>query len=837
MKTRTAVAPAGNPKAPYVIVGEQPNLYEVRRGRLGVGDVGDTMNNCLDFALILKSELYITNFIKDNDNPLYHYIVKPKKDRAYLTKSGEYYLNYLKKELLNSPAKVIVAAGNAALFALTGCWGVHKWRGSVLKCDLFPGKKVVPIYPFWTVKNQYLNNLLINNDLKKVREISEGLYIPTHRDIIINPSFREVEEFISMLYKKGLEGETIGYDIECNNYNKKSVEAGLHSQVTCISLAINLQSMSIPFVDGKGEYFTAVQETEVWRMIAMLLENPEIRKVAQNTIFDTQFLFRRYGIKCTNIDDTMMAQHILMPGYMKRLDFITSIWTDHPYYKDDGKEFLGGGSSWNRFFTYNATDSIICTESFPKQVHQLKQMKNYEIYKEQAKLIEPLTYMMERGIKCDSSAMRKEYLKLELEESNLQDEIDEEVGFHCNPRSPKAMKEYFVDTLRLKAYRKKVAGKSKETFDVDALKRYARRGYKVASKMLKVRRLRKIYSTYLKIDKIDSDGRMRCQFDPSGTDWSRLASRESIFKTGMNLQNWPKNIRRFMSPDDGYVYYPIDLSQAENRIVAYVGKIHSMMKAFETGKDVHELTSRLLLAQLFSPEVAREMDVREKSPMGDGTHNWRQWGKKANHGFNYDWGYKAFSLKNEISEKDGKLIYDGYHNAYPDLQERYHRGVQRKLRHNRTLENLMGRRTTFYDRLNDSTFKKAYACIPQGTVGDIINQRGLNYIYYNPSDFSPIELLIQIHDEIGMQIPLSLPFEEHAKMLKKICKNLETPLTTDYGLDFVIPASLTIATTLNTVDPEYGGDGIEIGENIPEYGDEELGKILSEKWEMLNART
>lgn len=47
-------------------------------------------------------------------------------------------------------------------------------------------------------------------------------------------------------------------------------------------------------------------------------------------------------------------------------------------------------------------------------------------------------------------------------------------------------------------------------------------------------------------------------------------------------------------PDPGYVYYSYDLSQAENRIVGYVGNIPEMIDAFESGKDVHRLTASLV---------------------------------------------------------------------------------------------------------------------------------------------------------------------------------------------------------------------------------------------------
>ena len=125
----------------------------------------------------------------------------------------------------------------------------------------------------------------------------------------------------------------------------------------------------------------------------------------------------------------------------------------------------------------------------------------------------------------------------------------------------------------------------------------------------------------------------------------------------------------------------------------------------------------------------------------------------------------------------------------------------------------MGRKTLFTDHLDDSLYKDAYACIPQGTVGDVIDQRGINYVYYNTSPlFKYVQLLIQVHDQIGFQIPSPLhpetpvSWEDHSKILTMVKQSLETPLYTHYGQRFVIPADITLGVSLNK---ELGKDLIK----------------------------
>ena len=324
------------------------------------------------------------------------------------------------------------------------------------------------------------------------------------------------------------------------------------------------------------------------------------------------------------------------------------------------------------------------------------------------------------------------------------------------------------------------------------MKRLAVKGSKEASLILQIRKKSKIRSVYLEPLKFDKDSRVRCSYNPVGTRYSRLSSSENIFGTGMNMQNIPHSVHKYFKADEGYLYCSFDLAQAENRIVAYLGQIDSMIQAFEEGKDVHRLTASLIFGK--PPEEIS--DEKGSSSLGSGDHSERDWGKRANHGLNYDLGYRSFSLYYEHPEKETKYIVERYHQVYPGVRQGFHAYVKRCLRENRTLENPMGRRTLFLSKLDEVTFKEAYACIPQGLVGDIVNEYGLEYIYYNPDLFGPVELLIQVHDSVGFQIPLSVGWEKMAEMLWLIKQSLETPMLIHHKT-FSIPAELNIGLNLD----------------------------------------
>lgn len=776
----TFVPPWGDPDSDIVIVGEQPGKMEVKHRQPFIGPAGRELTDDMHVIGLARQEAYLTNVIKDLDRPLDFYF-KYNKGKAIVSQPWYDYLGILEKELSKTRG-LIVTVGNVALYALTGNLGITKWRGSVLESILLPGRTVLPIIHPATVippKNQFLNRILIQFDLARAKQIIEGKFQQSKYEIIIRPTYQACLDFLETCYQMGLKGYSIDYDIETRNM-----------QVSCISFCYNtIQAISIPFVHETGDYFTIPQEVEIWRAIAKILQDPRIRKRGQNLSFDVQFLLRQNHVIGHNFDDTMIAQKTIMPEFPMGLDFITSIHTTHPYYKDEGKKFFDG-SNFPRLWRYNGTDSCICSEAFPKQYQDLMRQGNLETYERQRRLIEPLVYMMERGIKADMPAIYKKAEELDKEIEDLTRQLHAMVGYELNPNSPQQLQRFFYGIQGNKSYKKR--GTNKVTTDNDALKRLVRKGNKEAAMLQKIRKVSKIRSTYIEPRKFDEDGRIRCSYNPVGTRFSRLSSSESIYGTGMNMQNWPHDCLQYLLADEGYMYFDLDLAQAENRLVAYIGKIDSMIEAFETGKDLHRLTAGLILNK--DPNDVSDEDG--SCPLGSGEHSERFWGKKANHGLNYDLGFRSFALYYELLERDAKMIVDKYHQVYPGVRSGFHAFVKKCLRESRTLINLMGRRTLFLGPLNDDTFKEAYSCIPQGTVGDIINEKGLEYIYYNQQEFGPIELLKQVHDSIGFQIPVSVGWENMARMVYKIKNNLEVPLHI-HDYDFIVPVDVTIGLNMH----------------------------------------
>jgi uracil-DNA glycosylase family 4 len=754
-------------------VGEAPGVQEEKAGAPFVGISGSLLVTLMQSAGISRSEVYMTNVVKErpSKNDISEFF-EVKRNGANTTPAFDEYVRGLKAELQTCSANVIVAVGGTALYALTGKFSATKWRGSILESTLLPGRKVICIIHPASALRQYIFRHFISFDLRRIKAEAEfrDIRIPS-RSLIIEPSFDDCIQFLNNILEH--EYET-ACDIEVTN-----------EEVSCISFSPTpFTGISIPFYDTGKDYFTLDQEVAIWKMIERIFLAPRIKKIFQNGIFDMTFLFNRYGLFCQNYDDTMIGQAVMYPDFPKGLDFITSIFTTEPYYKDEGKKHFKYGGVMRDFWLYNAKDSAVCSEAMPKIKADLERLGNLEVYETQTQLIEPLMYMSARGMKVNVEARDKEAKESEERIKELEQQLWSITSIKLNHASPKQLCEYFYNTKGHKPYLNRKTGGA--TVDGDALKRLSRKGFEEARIIQDIRGLAKRKSTYLEMQ-LDMDGRIRSSFNPVGTDSLRLSSSKTIFDTGGNTQNLPYDVRKFIEADIGYVCYQMDLSQAENRMVAYLGPEPAMIQAFESGADIHRQTAALI----FGKPMEEISDEDGSCPIGGGMHSERFWGKKANHGLNYDLGYKTFAFYYEIPESDSKFICERYHTAYPGVR-RYHQWVRDKLAKDRILTNLFGWNRLFLDQWGDQLFKVAYSFIPQSSIAALLNRKGIVDPYYSGIK---IEYLNNVHDSIWFQKKLSDGWLEHARCLMALKQSMEAqlrwgsysfniPVDTEIGLNF-----------------------------------------------------
>lgn len=786
------VPPEGSLEAKIAIIGEAPGEQEVIEQKPFVGSSGHLLNQLLTSAGILRCDCYLTNVVKERpvDNKISQFITFGRT-KIHRTPEYDAYENELYEELASSKANVFIALGQTAFYALTRHIDIVKRRGSLLLCRRLkpdqPERKCIGTrHPSACLRGDYLLRWPILHDLIQAKTESESpeLHLPQRR-LHVGPSFEEMLAYLARIRER--KGK-VGFDIE----SPQKV-----GEVVCFAFALDpLNAMCFPFTrEGGGCYMAPDQEERIWRETAEILEDPSITKVGQNLTFDAAFLHNRYGICMKSMEDTMIAHALLFPDFKKGLDFICSMYTREPYYKDEGKQgnisVQAGGL--NAYWLYNAKDAAVTLEAWFGLRADLEKQGNLASYEFQKTLIEPLVFLQENGVSINTAELSKAALAAKEKIKELTAELNKLCGFELNIASPKQMCDYFYNRKGYSAYLNRKTGGM--TCDDDALKRLGIKGSKEAEIIRQIRKLETLDSRYYSAPQ--SPTKRACSaYNPVGgvKGGGRISSSKTIFGWGMNMQNQPPAMRKVLQPDEGWLAFNADLDQAENRFVAYIAPEPTMIRAFETGVDIHRLTATSFITWPDGrPKIVDEIsDVPGSSPLGNGKLSERDWGKKANHSLNYDLGPNSFALRFEMPQKQGGMVVNAYHNLYPGIRGNYHRWIREELDRSRTLQTAYGRKRKFYGRRDDELYKAGYACVPQGTIGEKLNRDGVTPLYYQQETFKDVVLLNQVHDSIWFQMRIPRTRDEAitvARLLLRVRTNLERPIPWK-DFEVTIPASL-----------------------------------------------
>lgn len=523
----------GRPDAEIVFIAEAPARWEMLEGRPLVGPSGRVFNECLHRAGLTRAECGIQNLIRHRIDDISEYVGKKG-----LTSKGLEARDDLIVRLHALKPKVLVPMGNPALCALTDLQAITKRRGSPHSSTI-QGLEDIPIiptmHPASTLpgRGDFVDRYVITWDMEKAARFARGARPPA-REILIRPTKAQALEFLRLCG----EAPRLGFDIEI--YNR---------HVSCISFAPTTKlCMSIPFVgESHGPYWPEQDEAEIWLAIQDLLGDPRVAKVAHNAMFDVSFLALANRIRVRGeIHCSMTLHRVLYPDFPSRLEFVSSVWTDEPYYKDD-RQLWKKLDDLDRFFTYNAKDSLVCLEAFGSMEEELlASQEDLDTYQKTMQNFDPCLFAMLRGLRVDMEDLERTKKELESEMSRKVAELSA-LGANFNPLSPKQCIAYFYGTKGIKPY---INRKTRApTCDDIALSRIYRRFHLPEAKLAQeIRSLRKLLGTYMELE-LDDDQRLRCFYNIRGATTGRFSSSQTILDTGLNLQNLDPRFKYFIVPD------------------------------------------------------------------------------------------------------------------------------------------------------------------------------------------------------------------------------------------------------------------------------------------------
>lgn len=778
-----ADSPHGNDlTSNYALTGYQGKLIAQWCREAGIHP-DDTWKTCL-----IKEEFKLTDHQqgrKTNWNKVHSLIGK--------------YSSVLEDEVKNLNPYIIVPLGELGFNYLTDLNGIEKFRGSILTTGKFLSPetkpyKVLPIlgpYPY-LYKNPRMEFITKSVDFKKLPQYLHRNPPPENTNnlwICRDPGNLRI--FLNRQYPSA---KMLVFDIE--------TWLGIP---TCLSFCFDgYESVCVPILDSS---ISIDNRALMLDLVSKVLAS-DIPKVNQNIKYDWKKL-ESWGFKVNNVvGDTAAAASILYCEFPKNLGFLTSIYTEIPYFKDEGKEYDPTKHSRDRYYLYNAKDSLATYQIYQKQLEELEELGVKKVYEKVIQLMPLYKRMEECGVRVDDARRKDLILKYEtlyrLEMIRLRT-LTNNPDF--NPASPKQCDELIFDILKFKKSRG-VQGSDEESLELlmaGPPDKYGGTGKTILQHIINTRKIKKVLEI---LDlAVYPDGRFRCEFNTGGTETGRSSagkttdeymvltdegkikrgtrgrlpqyghSLQTIGKHGFFIEGvqYGKDVRSMYVPSRGYRFVEVDLSQAEARVDAVLSGNYKILEVFDGPVGIHRLTGSWIMD--CKPEEIKKGTIEyhlAKTVRHAGERNMK--------------AGRLMAMTQEPIEKC-EAVLTKFHHFQPEIREVFHKEIREALETRRSLIMPNGRRRDFFGRIDESAINEGISTIPQAVVAD---QTRFSLIpTFEECNWA--RLLAEQHDGTLAEVPIGRE-EEYINVYKK---NIEIPIdfrncTLSRNFELLIPCEASI---------------------------------------------
>jgi len=561
------------------------------------------------------------------------------------------------------------------------------------------------------------------------------------------------------------------------------LSSGEPMKAEIVGIALCVQPQEACYIPIGHEHEATPEQLKkdaVLAALAPIFSDEKIKKSGHD-IKSAIIVLAREGIDLRGVEcDSMVASYVLNPS--RRGFELSDIVLEHlnrglPSKKDltgsGAKAILFANIALKEATDYSCRRANISFNLAPILTEKIKKGELEGLFHNvEMPLVEVLASMEEKGVLLDSDLLREISQQLgelmKLSEEKIYHLADEK--FNIN--SPKQLQVVLFDKLGLPRGRKTKGGYST---DVDVLTNLAR-SYELPAEILTYRSFAKLRSTY--VDALPmivnpETGRVHTSYNQTVTATGRLSS------SNPNLQNIPikttegRRIRQAFIASEGYELISADYSQIELRIMAHLSGDEFLVRAFETGEDIHRQTAAGIFG-IFPEMVNDEM---------------RRQAKVINFGIMY--GMSPFGLSRElgITQKLAKTYIDEYFRKFEGVRQ-FIENVLKKTREEGFVKTLLNRRR-YIPEINSGNgavrqFAERMAMNTpiQGTAADLIKVAMINIWRKIREKGLSTSMIMQVHDELVFEAPADEK-DEVMDLVKREMEGviaLSVPLTVDINV-------------------------------------------------------
>ncbi len=489
--------------------------------------------------------------------------------------------------------------------------------------------------------------------------------------------------------------------------------------------------------------------------IKTLLESNLV--VGHNLKFDLKFMKHHFGIECSNIFDTYIAELVLSGGLKARtkgavtLKALAQQYIGIEMIKDQEiRTSFNDQELSNEQIQYAAMDVAVLPEIYTKQKKMLEVTNLNTTFNIEIKCIPAVIWLELSGLPIDLEKLNK--LKIETEAKIL--EVETKINqifldnnykrntlfgvepIEVNLNSPKEL------LVALNSIRIPVTSTGDEVLAVI--------NHPIGKLLRDHRGAQKLLGSFINaypdhINKIT--GRIHPSFNQYGANTGRFSSNDP------NMQQVPheKEIRSIFKAPEGSKIVTADYSQIELRIIAQVSQEPNFINIYKNNGDIHRKTAAMVLNKT-------EKDI---------TKDERQQAKAINFGFAYGLGASSFlqKAKNDynvdMSLDQAKDIRTKFFNSYPILNE-YLKNVGLKAAADQQIINKAGRIVRFNLNLEKWQYENMGKNTPIQSLSADITKTSMGELYHKLKPYNA-KLINTVHDELVFEIK-----DEFVDICKKI---------------------------------------------------------------------
>ena len=515
-----------------------------------------------------------------------------------------------------------------------------------------------------------------------------------------------------------------GSDIDSSVLTSDEVSKKIGAHQGAVSIAYELVEDRLHryavALDKKTAFLIHSSEMGEWA------RNPAVEKIAH----DAKAVARENGLTGV-VFDTSLAAYLVNPGVRAQdVKDLLERWGDGSQIDESSSEQILLTTACALFGLRDSLSKELNDRGLTKLYHELE-----------LPIADLLALMESRGIAADKKGLETLATFFDGEVARETKIAHDAAGHEFNVGSPKQLQVVLFDELALPKTKKIKTG---YTTDADALTwLFEKTSHPVLAALLRIRETKKLATTIegLLVE-IQKDKRIHTHFAQTVAATGRLSS------VGPNLQNIPvrteegRKIRECFIAGSAYdALLTADYSQIEMRIMAHLSNDEHLLKAFESGEDLHATVA----AEVFGVKAA-DVDPEMRRQI-----------KAMSYGLAYGLSSYGLAAQLDLTPPAAQDLMDRYFERFGGIRD-YLKTVVEDARKVGYTETVMGRRRYLPDLMHDNRQRREVAermalnAPIQGSAADIIKQAMLNVQGALIAGKYESRLLLQVHDELILEV-------------------------------------------------------------------------------------